>query len=260
MIGSAYFVTMAWRSDDRWTAWFRAIFLACAWLLFTSAPGCSAAAPTLAVTSPSYVDTSGEPRDQVADHARRVKLFADLLRANLATSGKFRITPLDCQPSPCTAATSDPAQLMAEAKQGGVDYLLIGGIHKMSTLVQWAKFDILDVSTQNVVFSRLLTFRGDDDAAWKNAETFLEREILQQDVFKQPPRTQIFQGLASTTAPADLTITLPPWPFARRSSRSHKIRASTFAEALLARCYADTSCHPVRRPAVRTNLAQETRC
>jgi hypothetical protein len=56
----------------------------------------------------------------------------------------------------------------------------------MSTLVQWAKFDILDVDTQNVVFDRLLTFRGDNDAAWKNAETFLEREILQQDVFKQP--------------------------------------------------------------------------
>jgi hypothetical protein len=32
---------------------------------------------------------------------------------------------------------------------------------------------------------RLLTFRGDIDAAWKQAATFLEREILQQDVFKQ---------------------------------------------------------------------------
>jgi hypothetical protein len=71
-----------------------------------------------------------------------VKLFADSLRDNLATSGKFRITPLDCQPSPCTAATSDPAQLIANAKQAGAAYLLVGGIHKMSTLVQWAKFDI----------------------------------------------------------------------------------------------------------------------
>jgi hypothetical protein len=37
-----------------------------------SAPGRSAAAPALAVTTPSYVDTSDQPRDQVADHARRV--------------------------------------------------------------------------------------------------------------------------------------------------------------------------------------------
>jgi hypothetical protein len=48
------------------------------------------------VTTPSYVDTSDEPHDQVADHARRVKLFADSLRDDLATSGKFRIIPLDC--------------------------------------------------------------------------------------------------------------------------------------------------------------------
>jgi hypothetical protein len=151
-----------------------------------SAPGRSAAAPALAVTTPSYVDTSDEPPDQVADHARRVKLFADSLRDDLATSGKFRITPLDCQSLPCTAATSDPAQLIAKARQSGAAYLLIGGIHKMSTLVQWAKFDILDVNTQNVVFDRVLTFRGDNDAAWKHAETFLEREIVQQKVFEQP--------------------------------------------------------------------------
>jgi hypothetical protein len=174
------------RSGNGLTAWSGGIGLACVWLLLTSVPARSAAAPALAVTAPSYIDTSGEPRDQAADHERRVKLFADSLRDNLATSGKFRITPLDCQPSPCTAATSDPAQLIANAKQAGAAYLLVGGIHKMSTLVQWAKFDILDVDTQNVVFDRLLTFRGDNDAAWKNAETFLEREILQQDVFKQP--------------------------------------------------------------------------
>jgi len=179
-------VAMAgWGSKNGGPAWFGQFALACVWLLLTSAPSRSAAAPALAVTAPSYVDTSGEPRDQVADHARRVKLFADSLRVDLATTGKFRIIVLDCQPSPCTAATSDPAKLIAEAKEAGVTYLLIGGIHKMSTLVQWAKFDILDVNTQNVVFDRLLTFRGDDDAAWKNAETFLEREILQQNIFEQ---------------------------------------------------------------------------
>jgi hypothetical protein len=174
---------VTWQSGNGWSAWFTAIRFACVWLLLTSAPGRSAAAPALAVTSPSYVDTSGEPRDQTADHARRVKAFADSLRADLATS--VRITPLDCQPSPCTAATSDSAELIAKARQEGATYLLIGGIHKMSTLVQWAKFDIIDVNTQGVVFDRLLTFRGDDDAAWKNAETFLKREILEQAFFKQ---------------------------------------------------------------------------
>lgn len=166
---------------------FAAIGLAWVWLALAPALGqAQAAAPTLAVGALDYVDTSGEPRDQVADHARRVKAFADSLRADLATSGKFRIASLDCQASQCSAATSDPAELIAKAKQAGATYLLIGGIHKVSTLMQWAKFDILDVKTTKVVFVRLLTFRGDDDAAWKHAEGFLDREILQQEILRQP--------------------------------------------------------------------------
>jgi hypothetical protein len=166
---------------------FGAIGLAWVWLSLAPALGQSqTAAPTLAVGTLDYVDTSGELRNQAADHARRVKAFADSLRADLATSGKFRIASLNCPASQCSAGTSDPAELIAKAKEAGATYLLIGGIHKMSTLIQWAKFDILDVNTTHVVFSRLLTFRGDDDAAWKHAESFLDREILQQDIFQRP--------------------------------------------------------------------------
>jgi hypothetical protein len=75
---------------------------------------------------------------------------------------------------------SAPLQSQASGRHLSADR----SIDKMSTLVQWVKFDILDVNTQDVVFDRLLTSRGDDDAAFKNAATFLEREILQQDVFK----------------------------------------------------------------------------
>jgi hypothetical protein len=179
---------MAWRRNGNGrSAPFGVIGLALVWLSLVPASGHPrTAAPALAVTAPSYVDTSAEPRNQVAEHARRVTAFVESLRADLATSGKFRITPLDCPASPCSAGTSDPARLVARAKEAGAAYLLVGGIHKMSTLVQWAKFDILDVNTQNVVFDRLLTFRGDDDDAWKHAETFLAREILQQDIFKEP--------------------------------------------------------------------------
>jgi hypothetical protein len=166
---------------------FGAIGLAWVWLLLGPAPGQSqTAAPTLAVSAFDYADTSGEPRDQVADHVRRVKALADSLRADLATSGKFRITSLECPASRCSAGTSDSAELIANAKKAGATYLLVGGIHKVSTLIQWAKFDILDVNTTNVVFDRLLTFRGDNDTAWKHAERFLDREIVQQDIFKQP--------------------------------------------------------------------------
>jgi Protein of unknown function (DUF2380) len=55
---------------------------------------------------------------------------------------------------------------------------LIGRFHKMSTLIQQAKFDVIDVKARKVVFDRYISFRGDNDAAWRHAESFLARQIL----------------------------------------------------------------------------------
>jgi hypothetical protein len=56
---------------------------------------------------------------------------------------------------------------------------LIGRFHKMSTLIQQAKFDVIDVKARKVVFDRYISFRGDNDAAWRHAEAFLVRQILE---------------------------------------------------------------------------------
>ena len=57
--------------------------------------------------------------------------------------------------------------------------VLLGGVHKMSSLIQWAKIQIVDEEQGRVVFDRLVTFRGDTDEAWQKAESFIAREILQ---------------------------------------------------------------------------------
>ena len=75
----------------------------------------------------------------------------------------------------------DPDQLLAKAQAAGAVYLLISSFHKLSTLVQWAKFDIVEVKTRNVVFNRLVTFRGDNDKAWRHAESFVVQEILDHE-------------------------------------------------------------------------------
>ena len=41
--------------------------------------------------------------------------------------------------------------LLAAAREAGADILLIGGVHKMSTLVQWAKIQAIDTGTQRVM-------------------------------------------------------------------------------------------------------------
>jgi hypothetical protein len=135
-------------------------------------------APVLAVAEIEYVDTSGEVIDQSADHFRRLREFEASLRTDLAASGKVRNVALDCPPAACSVGDIAVEQLVAKAEAAGAGYLLISSFHKMSTLVQWAKFDIINVKARNVVFNKLVTFRGDNDQAWRHAESFVVREIL----------------------------------------------------------------------------------
>ena len=138
-------------------------------------------APAVAVAEIQYIDTSGEVIDQSADHFRRLREFEASLRTDLAANGKVRNVTLDCPANACSVGELDPDQLLAKAQAAGAAYLLISSFHKVSTLVQWAKFDIVDVKTRNVVFNRLVTFRGDNDKAWRHAESFIVREILDHE-------------------------------------------------------------------------------
>jgi Protein of unknown function (DUF2380) len=137
--------------------------------------------PVLAVAEIQYSDTSGEVLDQSADHFRRLREFEASLRTDLAASGKVRNAVLDCPPNACSIGEIQASQLVDKAQAAGAGYLLISSFHKVSTLVQWAKFDIIDVKTQSVVFNKLVTFRGDNDKAWQHAESFIVREILDHE-------------------------------------------------------------------------------
>jgi hypothetical protein len=137
--------------------------------------------PVLAVAEIQYSDTSGEVIDQSADHYRRLREFEASLRTDLAASGKVRNVALDCPPNACSVGDIDVEELVGKAQAAGAAYLLISSFHKVSTLVQWAKFDIVDVKTRSVVFNRLVTFRGDNDTAWRHAESFIAREILDHE-------------------------------------------------------------------------------
>jgi hypothetical protein len=137
--------------------------------------------PVVAVAEIQYVDTSGEAVDQSADHFRRLREFEASMRTDLVASGKVANVALDCPPNACSVGDIDAGQLLSKAQAAGAGYLLISSFHKMSTLVQWAKFDLIELKTRNVVFNRLVTFRGDSDKAWQHAESFIVREILDHE-------------------------------------------------------------------------------
>ena len=132
----------------------------------------------IAVLDLDYVDTSGEAQDQQKEHAARLQRFAEGLRQDLAGSGKYRIVYPACDPASCTAAGSDPSTLVDSARQAGAKLMIFGGVHKMSTLVQWAKLQALDLQSDKIVFDKLITFRGDNDESWRQAESFVAREFI----------------------------------------------------------------------------------
>jgi hypothetical protein len=65
------------------------------------------------------------------------------------------------------------------ASQAGAQILIIGGLHKMSTLVQLAQTAAIDTTSQRVVFKKFFTFRGDNEA-WQRAERFVSEELRER--------------------------------------------------------------------------------
>ena len=139
--------------------------------------GAKAQGGAIAVIDFDYLDTSGEERDQRKEHEARLSAFIGALRSDFAKGAQFRVVTPICRPEPCSLTGTTVPNLLAAARDAGADILLIGGVHKLSTLVQWAKVEAIDAKTGRVLFDKLFTFRGDTDDAWRRAEAFIFDEI-----------------------------------------------------------------------------------
>ncbi|MGY3493554.1 DUF2380 domain-containing protein [Bradyrhizobium sp. USDA 4502] len=129
----------------------------------------------------SYVDTSGEIIDQTAAHQKRLDAFMRALRADIAAEPRYRLVP-------------------SKAPAGEARIKVVGGVQKMSTLVQWAKVAVIDVEGSRVLYEKLYTFRGDNDEAWDHARVFVSREVRSVLAGVLPP-TQ-----TATAAPIGLAV------------------------------------------------------
>lgn len=163
-------------------AWKHPQWLGALALCALTSSGHAAEPVTLAIADFDYLDTSGETKDQVAAHDERLKNFTQLLSNELSATGKYQVVALACPKPPCSAGAMDAQSLTDAARQSGARLLLYGGIHKMSTLVQFGKAQIADLETDQVVYDRTITFRGDDDNAWKRAGEFLAEDLGAKDL------------------------------------------------------------------------------
>jgi len=133
--------------------------------------------PTLAAANFDFRDTSGEVRDQTAEHDARLKAFEVTLRDGLSGNQKIELKALSCQAERCSAQAPGLVALAAQAKTAGVRYLLFGEIHKVSTLIGRVKFAVVDLKDDKPVCDRYMTYRGDTDEAWQHAARFAVRDF-----------------------------------------------------------------------------------
>ena len=123
-----------------------------------------------------YIDTSNEPIDQTTEHEKRLRAFMTALRDDVTAETRFELVPSSCAPN-CPIKGPALRDRLRAASQAGAQILIIGGIHKMSTLVQLAQTVAIDTTSQRVVFRKFFSFRGDNDEAWQWAERFVSEEV-----------------------------------------------------------------------------------
>lgn len=142
----------------------------------------------IAVLDFDYSDTSGEPQDQTEQHQARLHDFAERIRAALSASGAYRVVAVECAKPPCSAKNYEAEELFAMTRRAGAKLMLFGGLHKMSTLVQMGRVELIDVVANRLIEERRLSFRGDTDEAWRRAADYVAQKMTtrtQQEDLRQ---------------------------------------------------------------------------
>lgn len=155
--------------------WFHLMAAFLAALALGQAQGSAAAPAALVVLEFGYLDTSGEQRDQRAEHAARLSEMRKSLGSQLSTGDRFRVVALPDHPT--EACVENSSCLLGEAREAGADLVLTGTIHKISTMASQMWVGMFDAKTGERVFYRQMSFRGDTDEAWRRASAYLAREI-----------------------------------------------------------------------------------
>lgn len=178
-------VEVSLRMEERLRNPCKVAALSLAILVVAAQAGASEPVP-IAVLDFDYSDSSGEPQDQTADHRARLEEFTALIRAALDGSGAYRVVVATCPAAPCSAKNYAPDELFAMARQAGAKLMLFGALHKMSTLVQWGRVELVDVEENRLLDERHLSFRGDDDRAFRRAADFVAQKLVKQAGAQEP--------------------------------------------------------------------------
>jgi hypothetical protein len=129
------------------------------------------------------VDTSNEPLDQRADHARRLAAARDAIGAGLAARRTYEVVDraairadLDQILSRTYLRTCNGCET-ALARKAGADLVMTGLVNKVSTLILSMGVSITRASSGELIYHQGFDFRGDTDESWSRAAQFFTERI-----------------------------------------------------------------------------------
>lgn len=128
-------------------------------------------AQDLAIPPVKMLDTSREARDQQADHDRRIGLMEEILADEL--SGQL-VSREDIDAA-CPRETTEC--LVAALRERGAERGLFIVVQKTSTLILQAFASLVDLEGEKLITHTELSFRGDNDEAWRKAAHFLAGKL-----------------------------------------------------------------------------------
>jgi hypothetical protein len=158
------------------------VFIAIALLISVFSAPARADLPKIAVFDFELVDTSlqGEVNGPRADERERLMRVGDLLRRELAESGKFQL--LDVTPVNAAAHGSNLQACggcdLQYARQIGADLEITGVVQKVSNLILNINIYLRDVHTGQPVAAMSADMRGNTDESWTRALNYLVRNRL----------------------------------------------------------------------------------
>lgn len=141
-----------------------------------SMPARAAEPVILAMAGFDFIDTSGEMRDQTAEHDRRLAALDRAILDRLSEERSLETVALDCGDG-CRFGSSGLQALSKHAVAAGASHLLIGQVRKVSTLIGGVKFAVIDLGTNRPTCDRLVSYRGDTDEAWRRAAAFAAQDV-----------------------------------------------------------------------------------
>jgi hypothetical protein len=142
---------------------------------------------TLVVLPFEIQDTSGEvgPADR---HDAMLSRLTTLVRNEIAFGQSYRVEPKNLTDQAVDAVNAGTFLRGCNgceidiAKRLGADYVLVGWIYKVSTLILALHIDVKDVMTGNTIWARVFDFRGDNEHAYAHAARAVVRSLTEAEV------------------------------------------------------------------------------